>query len=434
MTDKVKIIKIEDIIIGQRFRIDMGNIEDLAESIKDKGVIQPITVNEKMELIAGGRRVTAAKLAGLTKIPALIRDQSEMENADVDLREIELVENVMRKDFSWSEHAKLIAEIDNLCRMKNVDWSARKTAKLIGDSHPMNVNRSLQLADALTAMPELAQAKTQDDAIKLIKKVEEQAVTQELRRRQEVTHNEGLRDVLTLAKSNYHVGDALKEMAALPSGAGNVHFIEIDPPYGIELNDQKKGGGDKAATYNEVPRDEYAGFMNSVAFETYRIAPANCWMICWFGPTHHQLVLDALRNNKWLVDEIPAIWNKGFGQTMAPDVYLARSYEPFFICRKGNPALNKRGRSNVFDFNPVPGMKKYHPTERPVNMIEEILETFVGINSRVLIPFLGSGATLRAVYNMGSTGWGYDLNPEYKDKFLLAVQEDTEKLDASEEE
>ena len=427
MSDKVKLINVSDVKIGERFRKDYGDMTAFVESIKDKGILQPITVNQDMELLAGGRRMAAATMAELKKIPALIRDQSAMDNAAIDLREVELIENIFRKDFTWDEQAKLVAEIDKMCREKNIEWSVRKTAKLLGHSHPMNVSRSLQLAEALEAVPELSQCKTQDEAIKVLKKVEENAVTQELRRRQEVTQNSGLRDVLKIAKANYRIGDALIELSNLPSGSGNLHFIEVDPPYGIDLNEQKSGN--TADTYKEIPRNEYAEFLATIARETYRIAGSHCWMVFWFGPTHHQLVLQILRDAGWQVDDIPCIWNKGHGQTQHPGQYLARTYEPFFSCRKGTPTLAKQGRSNVFDFPSVSAMKKIHPTERPVALIEEIIATYVGVNSRVLIPFLGSGATLRAVYNMGCTGWGYDLNPEYRDKFLLSVQEDTEKLD-----
>jgi len=433
MSDKLKTLNIDSIILDERYRKDLGDISGLTESIKEKGVLQPVTVNQDMVLLAGGRRVTAAKAAGLTKIPALVRDQTSMEYATIDTREVELIENAFRKDFTWDEQALLVAEIDRMCREKNQDWSARKTATLLGHNHAMNVSRSLKLAEALVELPELSKCKTQDEAIKVLDKIEESAITAELRRRQEKTQDSGLRDVLKLAKGHYHIGDALVEMAALPAGSGTLHFIEVDPPYGIELNEQKKMGGNKAETYEEVSRDAYPEFLQKVANETFRIAPSDCWMVWWFGPTHHQLVLTTLRAAGWIVDEIPCIWNKGHGQTMQPELYLARSYEPFFTCRKGRPALNKRGRSNVFDFAPVSANKKYHPTERPVELIEEILDTFVGIGSRILVPFLGSGATLRAMYNMGSTGWGYDLNPEYKDKFLLAVQADTEKLNKDSE-
>lgn len=427
MANSLKYVPVGLVDPGKRFREDLGDIAGLVESVKEKGVLQPITITTDGTLIAGGRRLKAAIEAGLETIPALIRDQTETEDAEVDLREIELIENTFRKDFTWQEQVNLIAEIDRLCREKNKgDWSARKTAQILGHSHPMNVSRALNLAEAMEVFPELAKCKTQDDAQKFVKKAEEAIINKELIRRQENIKDQGLRDVLELAKHNYQIGDALQEMRDLGPVCG-IHFIEVDPPYGIELNDVKKGHS--ADTYKEVPTDEYGAFLKEVAELTYKVAAySNCWMVFWFGPTHHQLVLTSLRAAGWEVDDIPGIWNKGHGQTMQPNIYLGRSYEPFFICRKGRPALAKQGRSNVFDYPPVAPSSKYHPTERPVALIEELIMTFSGLNSLVFVPFLGSGATLRAVYNTGSTGWGYDLNPEYKDKFLLAVERDTKNL------
>ncbi|KKL90582.1 hypothetical protein LCGC14_1903320, partial [marine sediment metagenome] len=56
---KVKNILISDIHIGERFRKDLGSLASLKESIKEKGLIQPITVSEHLHLVAGGRRLAA---------------------------------------------------------------------------------------------------------------------------------------------------------------------------------------------------------------------------------------------------------------------------------------------------------------------------------------------------------------------------------------
>lgn len=428
MTDKIKMINIADIIIGVRFREDLGDIETLAESIRDKGVIQPITVNQNLELIAGGRRTAAAKMAGLTKIPALVRDQSHMENGEIDLREIELIENTVRKDFTWPEHAKLVAELHRMCSEKTIHWSGRKTAELLGETHAMNVSRSLQLADAIAVMPEIAKCKTQEEAYKVIKRIEENAATKELRKRQVNIEDKDTSSMIKKADCNYIIGDALIEMSKLSPGQGMIGLIEVDPPYGIDLDAVKAGDAGLTATYKEIDLDEYESFIAKVALETYRVASAHCWMIFWYGPTHHHMIKESLLDAGWLVDDIPAIWLKNCGQTLSPEIHLARVYEPFFVCRKGKPVMAKRGRANVFQYNPLPPNKKIHPTERPVELIEELIATFGGVGTRMLIPFLGSGATLRAAYNMGCPAWGYDINGEYKDKFLLAVEDDTKKL------
>ena len=431
------IVPLDKIWWNTRFREELGDIETLAESMKEKGVIQSITVTPDFELVHGERRVTAARLAGLTEIPALIRPHTDT----IDAREVELMENLLRKDFTWSERCKLTAEIDRLYKEKNIDWSGRKTAQLL-DRSAMGVSRDLELARAMEIAPELADIDTASEAHKVIKKMETQALVGELRRRQidQVALNKGmekgLKVMLELADTHYEIGDTFKGLAELPNGGEThgwtrYHVIECDPPYGIDLRELKSSKDNAASnvhSYEEIAAEAYPDFLNKLAKELFRVAGEHTWLIFWFGPTWQHAVLTALRDAGWLVDDIPCIWTKKQGQTMQPKMYLGRAYEPFFLARKGKPVVMKEGRLNVFDFPTVPGSKKYHPTERPVELIEEILNTLTIPRAVVLIPFLGSGATLRAAYNLGMTGRGWDINKEYKDRFMLAVEEDTRAL------
>ena len=97
-------------------------IEDLAESIKEYGVIQPIIVTKKndyYQIVAGERRWRAAKKAGLNEIPAIIRDDDEQTN-----KEIALIENIQREDLNPIEKATAIREwLDkyNLTQQKLAD-------------------------------------------------------------------------------------------------------------------------------------------------------------------------------------------------------------------------------------------------------------------------------------------------------------------------
>lgn len=430
----VKILNIADVKWDKRYREEFGDLEDLAASMKEKGVIQPITVSTEMKLLAGERRIRAATMAGLTKIPALVRKV----DGEIDAREIELIENVFRKDFTWPEESALIQEIDRLYRTKNLDWSGRKTAQLLNKG-VASVSRALQLARAVEVMPELAEMKTADEALKMVKKLEESHIVKELRSRQTDPNNlsldKGIKAMLDRANHNYIVGDTFKGLAELRSN-GVVQVIECDPPYGINLTVNKRSKESVTSnvhSYNEVPAEEYGKFLERLAKELFRVAGPHCWLIFWFGPTWHHEAIEALRGADWLVDDIPGIWVKRHGQTMQPELYLARGYEPFFICRKGQPALIKRGRLNVFDFPGVQGTVKYHPTERPVPLIEALLETFAVPRSTVLVPFLGSGATIRAAYNLGMNVFGFDISPEYKDKLMLALEEDAKKLNVEEE-
>ncbi|HIS87537.1 MAG TPA: ParB/RepB/Spo0J family partition protein [Candidatus Caccenecus avistercoris] len=97
-----------DEIIPNRFQprlnFDDRGLEELASSIKQHGIIQPLVlrrVNDKYEIIAGERRYKAATMAGLSKVPAVIADVDDNKSA-----EVAIVENVQRRDLSAIEEAR----------------------------------------------------------------------------------------------------------------------------------------------------------------------------------------------------------------------------------------------------------------------------------------------------------------------------------------
>jgi site-specific DNA-methyltransferase (adenine-specific) len=146
------------------------------------------------------------------------------------------------------------------------------------------------------------------------------------------------------------------------------------------------------------------------------------WLICWFAPEPwFEIVYQELLKAGFTTSRMCGIWTKSYGQTKRPETKLANAYEMFFYARKGNPVLNKQGRINIFDFPPVPAQKKTHPTERPVELMKEVYDTFAFPGSRVLIPFLGSGNGLIAAHQLGLSPIGFELSKEYRDSFLVKV-------------
>ncbi|HJN02826.1 MAG: ParB/RepB/Spo0J family partition protein [Nitrospinota bacterium] len=101
-------VPIEDIFPGKmqpRKDFDEKSLKDLASSIKEKGILQPPIVqskNDGYELIAGERRWRAAQIAGLSKIPVIIKDLSGSEAL-----EVALIENIQRKDLNPIEEASV---------------------------------------------------------------------------------------------------------------------------------------------------------------------------------------------------------------------------------------------------------------------------------------------------------------------------------------
>ena len=100
----IKIIEIEPNRDQPRKIFDNESLEELAVSIKKYGVIQPIIVNKRdnyFEIVAGERRWRAAKKAGLTEMPCIVRDNDERKN-----REIALIENIQREDLNPIDKAR----------------------------------------------------------------------------------------------------------------------------------------------------------------------------------------------------------------------------------------------------------------------------------------------------------------------------------------
>ncbi len=107
----LKLIDVEPNKNQPRQRFDSEKIDELAESIKEYGVIQPIIVTKEEDhykIVAGERRWRAAKKAGISEIPAIVREYSEQTN-----KEIALIENIQRENLNPIEKARALQELIN---------------------------------------------------------------------------------------------------------------------------------------------------------------------------------------------------------------------------------------------------------------------------------------------------------------------------------
>lgn len=134
--DQVREINIVDIDPNReqpRKRFDEESLKQLAQSIEHSGVIQPILVYEKdgrYQLIAGERRWRAARLAGLTTIPALVRDYDRVKQL-----EVALIENIQREDLNPVEEAQAIRALMDECGL-----TQEAVAAQLGRSRPAVAN------------------------------------------------------------------------------------------------------------------------------------------------------------------------------------------------------------------------------------------------------------------------------------------------------
>ncbi len=127
VVENLKIIEVEPNREQPRKKFDEESLNELAESIKRYGLIQPIIVTKKedyYEIIAGERRWRASKLAGLSTIPAIVREDDKKRN-----QEIALIENIQREDLNAFEKASGIKLL-----MDEYSLTQQQVAEIIGKS------------------------------------------------------------------------------------------------------------------------------------------------------------------------------------------------------------------------------------------------------------------------------------------------------------
>lgn len=434
LTINIADIEVED----GRARKDFGDVADLAESIKSTGLIQPLAVcrveggEKPFRLLAGERRLRAKLLNGDTTSPVRIFPAGL---SPLELKTIELHENLYRKDFTWLEQITLQKEIHELqCQIhgKKISTLPDAPGQTIADTAAM-LNRSkssvaadIHLASVVEQFPELfAGCKNKNEATKLLGKIGETMIREELSKR--IQQEGGSHDLLRRLGNSYIIKSFFDAAKGMDSGIFNL--IEIDPPYAVGLTDVKKQESPantqyKLDEYNEITPEKYPDFMQSMLSEAYRLAAEHAWMLVWFGSDPwFQPMYDWITATGWTTTRLVGIWTKGHGQSLNPNTRLANSYEMFFYAWKGQPALARPGSTNEYHYSPVPPQQKIHPTQRPIELMTDIYSTFAFEGSRVLIPCAGSGVGILAANDCKMNAVATDISPVYKDSYLIMVNE-----------
>jgi len=428
---RVAMVDISAIEIGERAREEMGDLQGLEESMHKSGLIAPLAVkelsNENYFLLAGERRISILLKNKVEQVPVRIypNDISEIE-----IKTIELAENFFRKDFESYEYDNLVRETHSLQQQihgKKIStladaegWGMKETGEMIGKSKGA-VSMSIKRADARDAFPDVfAKCKTQKDANKVLDKMSEAVIKDVLAKKIE---QESIAPNKQQLINNFVLRDFFEGAKELPDEY--FHLVEIDPPYAINIDGSGKGSSAKkdyayGESYNEVSKSNYPEFIQKLLSTVYAKMAEHSWLIFWFAPEpHFEDIYKAIIKAGFNAHRMCGIWTKSSGQSKRPEIHLANSYEMFFYAWKGRPALAKPGRSNLFNYSPVPAQYKTHPTERPVELMKEVYEIFAFSGSRVLIPFLGSGSGLIAAQEVGMSGVGFELSKEYRDSFLV---------------
>ncbi|HEY8130894.1 MAG TPA: ParB/RepB/Spo0J family partition protein [Thermoanaerobaculia bacterium] len=159
-------------------RTSLGNIEELAASIREKGVLEPILVRaigpNHYQIISGERRYRAAMLAGLDEIPAI-----ELDVDDQEMLEIALIENIQRKDLTPFEEAEGL-----MLLQQKFGYTHDRISQVIGKSRSTVTETLLinDIPDRIRAMAREAGISNKSILVQIARAGSEQAMEQALRR------------------------------------------------------------------------------------------------------------------------------------------------------------------------------------------------------------------------------------------------------------
>lgn len=423
-------ISFEDISVSedrQRREFLPEAIVALASSITQNGLIHPVVVRRQgaeTVLVAGERRIRAMEYIwnfGETvrcgeqffperMVPCLYLGEID----PIDAFEIELEENIRRTDLTWQERAqatqRLLSLRQDRAKQNGVEPpTVKEFANEIDgqkdiDISSRNVRRDVILAQNLSN-PLVSKAKTPDEAMKALRRQEEEKKNVELAR---VVGSSLTRESHSLLR-----GDCLHLLSGLPELSFDV--ILSDPPYGIDAQDFNDsnglagGGGDGGHFYDDS-YETWKTLMEGLFLHLDRIAKvqSHLYLFCDLD-RFHELKGFALLGN-WKPFRTPLIWHNPTGSRAPwPSHGPQRKYQVILYAVRGERPTQAL-HPDVLSIPSDPNLG--HPAQKPVPLFLDLLRRSVRPGDTVLDPFCGSGPIFPAAHTLKcrATGIEQDAN------------------------
>lgn len=420
MERDVKMIPLTKIHISPgRGRKDFSNIKELMSSIEQYGILHPLVVEATplgdYNLIAGECRLRCLLLLKKTEAPCSILGEMNI----LRRKELELTENVARTDLSWPERVELYRQIDE-CKRElhgekmqgasaetNKDkWSMEKTAAMVGISKgAMSIN--LKFARTLKDRPDI-KAIVKDLPLSAAIRKTDLLIQQEKLSRMHANGQLAITQELLL-------GDACELIKKVPDAS--VDLILTDGPFGIAALEE--GTGLASETYKSVIqgsdnmtlKDARFLYLNLIP-ELFRVLKpsAHIYMFCTVGELYPDLIT-LLKENGFLLAPVPLIWDKQRITTSFKGMNYCSCYEAIiFGSKPPRPRILATSSRDVLRFSSIGSKKKWHPFEKPQELLRFLIEQSSNLGDLVLDPFAGSASTLAAARNMGRRALGFELN------------------------
>ena len=423
----MQLISVDQLILTpdrQRKEFDAQALQELSETIQTKGLMHALVVRETPQglvLVAGERRLRAIKdmwmLGGNLKYNGQVIPEGQVpyntlgQLSALEAEEAELEENLHRKDLTWQENAAAMAKLhrirslqaQNEGRIHTVADTAMETKGRSDGSYQEAVRKDLIVAKHLHN-PEVAKAKSTDEAFKILKRIENSA------------KNVALAETVgrTFTKSVHEVRNTncLDFMRQCDSGIFDV--ILTDPPYGMGADTFGDGGGGRLANNEHHYKDDYEGWkalMAEWAPLSFKIAKteAHAYVFCDIDNFHE--LKGMMKASGWYVFRTPMICTKpNSGRVPLPDEGPRRQWECILYAIKGHKKTTAI-YPDVITTTADPGLQ--HGAQKPVALYENLLQRSVRPGDAVIDCFAGSGTIFPAAHALKVKATGIELNPEY---------------------
>uniref|UniRef100_A0A6M3KEM0 Putative methyltransferase n=1 Tax=viral metagenome TaxID=1070528 RepID=A0A6M3KEM0_9ZZZZ len=409
-------IQISEIKVHDRTRLEKGDIKDLARSFLNVGQLNDIIIDDDNVLVAGERRILAAKSLGWLEIGA--KRKNDLTEEDKLL--IEYEENAGRKDLTWDEklksavalHKMKVAIHGKAKQHIGGGWSIKKTAEMLGQAEGKMV-QDLQLSEAIKTDKELLNKPTKTSALAEMKKkndLHERKLMALLSLKEpEVSSDKIEKQDQEAAKTVFKLGnifafhhpclDVLKDL-----NSDSVDCIFTDPPYAIDYdkstNDTRRNKW-KHLTFDDS-EDVMEDIVKPAMAECYRLLRPGYHGYMFCSGDMFDVVKKMLLDCKFQVCSSPLIWYK-------PHVFFAHNpyhtykydYEMCVLFSKGKRKELIQPAWAVWNGRLGPGERGLHPNRKPVELAKAWISNSTIENELVIDPFGGSGFTSEACYELG---------------------------------
>lgn len=419
------LLSLDSIIVkrDERQRKELTNIEELMESIKRRGQLQPVVISRDNVLIAGERRYTALQRLNHSRIKVVYSDELD----EAELKAIELEENIKRVDLPWKDNCLAIDSYHRLHLTRDPDWTQSKTAEALGldageISSRLAVAEELQRGNKLVAeSPKLSTAKG------IVKRQNERRAAAETSQLMAMVNPKPKKEQPNGSSQETSLTSSGGESAATGTGfilnedfntwaesfdGERFNLIHCDFPYGVGMHKSDQGSGDSYGTYEDTP-DIYWALVDTLLAHLDNFCEDSAHLIFWFSMDYYTETLERL-GTRFSVNPFPLVWHKSDGAGILPDPNRGprRTYETALFASRGDRKI-VRAVSNSVGAGITRGR---HMSEKSQDVLRHFFRMVVDEHTSLLDPTCGSGSALRAAHSVGAPRFlGLEVNKEFAD-------------------